>query len=113
MRATFSAGADPNRAPSIDRLICYISRLEPEAMVENRLKSHAEVSEPRQAIGDDELTNAFVESLEPLLQLANLAYAYSSYTDHVSACRRRALERVGIRAVDLLTELASFVKHET
>jgi hypothetical protein len=82
-------------------------------MIENLLESHAAGSEPREAISYDEMTNAFVESLEPLLQLANLAYAYSSQTEHVSACRRRALERVGMRAIDLLTELATFVKNET
>ena len=82
-------------------------------MIENLLESHAAVSELPEAISCDEITKAFVESLDPLLQLANLAYAYSSQTEHVSECRRRALERVGMRAVDLLTELATFVKNET
>jgi len=54
-----------------------------------------------------------VESIQPLLQLANLAYGSSSHTEVISTGRRRALERVGMRAVDLLTELVTFVKDES
>lgn len=56
----------------------------------------------------DPITCAFVESLDPLRQLADLAYGYA-HIDGVSLCQRRSLERVSMRAVDLLTELASFV----
>ena len=109
LRATSCTGAGRNRAPSTDGF----SPLERAAMIEKPVETYAAVSDSREAVNYDEMTNAFVESLEPLLQLANLAYAYSSQTEHVSACRRRALERVGMRATDLLTELATFVKNET
>jgi hypothetical protein len=61
-----------------------------------------------QHINYDQITYAFVESIDPLRQLADLAYGYA-HIDGVSLCQRRSLERVGMRAVDLLTELASFV----
>ena len=61
-----------------------------------------------QHINYDRITYAFVESIDPLRQLADLAYGYA-HIDGVSLCQRRSLERVGMRALDLLTELASFV----
>jgi hypothetical protein len=79
-------------------------------MIDDRVEPLTRLAEPRQTPSHDEIANAFVESLQPLLQLANLAYAYSSIA--VSAGRRRALERVGMRAIDLLTELSAFVKDE-
>jgi hypothetical protein len=79
-------------------------------MIDNRTELFARASEPRQTLGYDEIATAFAESLEPLRQLANLAYAYA---EQVPADRRRALERVGMRAVDLLMELAAFVKNDT
>ena len=79
-------------------------------MIDDRVDPFARVAEPPQTPSHDEIANAFAESLDPLLQLANLAYAYSSIA--VSTGRRRALERVGMRAIDLLTELTAFVKGE-
>jgi hypothetical protein len=63
---------------------------------------------PDQHINYDRITYAFVESIDPLRQLAALAYGYA-HIDGVSLCQRRSLEREGMRAVDLLTALASFV----
>jgi len=82
-------------------------------MIENLPQLRAGSSKLDHSISHDEITDAFLESIEPLQQLANLAYGFSSHTEAVSACRRRALERVGMRAVDLLTELVTFVKNET
>jgi hypothetical protein len=62
-----------------------------------------------QHINYDRITYAFVESIDPLRQLADLAYGYA-HIDGVSLCQRRSLERVGMRATDLLTELANFVR---
>jgi hypothetical protein len=67
----------------------------------------------KHGISYDGISDAFLESIEPLLQLANLAYGYSWHTEAIFAGRRRALERVGMRAVDLVTELATFVKSES
>jgi hypothetical protein len=62
----------------------------------------------------DEITRAFIESIEPLRQLADLASGYSRCIDDgISGHRKRGLERVGIRAVDLVTELVSFVSNES
>jgi hypothetical protein len=80
-------------------------------MIENLPHPQAEPSKLHHGI--DEITDAFVESIQPLLQLANLAYGSSSHTEVISTGRRRALERVGMRAVDLLTELVTFVKDES
>ena len=81
-------------------------------MIENLSNLQAEPSKFDQGISYDEVADAFMESIEPLLQLANLAYGYSSYTETISAGRRRGLERVGMRAADLVTELVTFVKNE-
>lgn len=81
-------------------------------MIENLPDLQAEPSKFDHGISYDEITDAFMESIEPLLQLANLAYG-SSHTETISAGRRRALERVGIRATDLVTELVTFVKNES
>jgi len=69
--------------------------------------------EPNQHINYYEITDAFTESIEPLQKLANLAYGYSWRIDDVSGHRKRGLERVGMRAIDLLTELATFVRNES
>ena len=61
-----------------------------------------------QHLNYNEITYAFLESMDPLRQLADLAYGYA-HIDGVSLCQRRSFERVGMRAVDLLTELVSFV----
>ena len=82
-------------------------------MIENLPDLQAEPSKLDHGISYDEITDAFAESIEPLLQLANLAYGYSVHTEAITEGRRRALERVGMRAVDLVTELATFVKHES
>ena len=82
-------------------------------MIENLPHLQAEPAKPDHHISYDEITGAFAESIEPLLQLSSLAYGYSSRTSAISVCRRRALERVGMRAVDLLTELVTFVKNES
>jgi hypothetical protein len=82
-------------------------------MTENLRQLQAEHSKLDHRISYDEITDAFLESIEPLLQLANLAYGYSLHTETISAGRRRALERVGMRAVDLVTELATFIKNES
>ena len=82
-------------------------------MIENLPDLQAKPPTLDHGIGYDEITDAFAESIEPLLQLANLAYGYSLHTEAISAGRRRALERVGMRAVDLVTELATFVKNES
>jgi hypothetical protein len=71
-------------------------------------------SELDQHINFDEITRAFVESIDPLRQLANLASGYSRCIDDgVPGHRKRALERVGMRAADLVTELVSFVSNES
>jgi hypothetical protein len=82
-------------------------------MIESLPDLQAEPSKLDHGISYDELTDAFAESIEPLMQLASLAYGYSSHTEAISASRRRGLERVGMRAVDLLTELVTFVKNES
>jgi hypothetical protein len=69
--------------------------------------------EPNRHINYDEITHAFTESIEPLQKLADLAYGYSCHIDDVYRTRKRTLERVGMRAVDLLTELATFVRDES
>jgi hypothetical protein len=69
--------------------------------------------ELNQVIDYDEITHAFTASIEPLQKLANLAYGYACRFDDVSGNRKRALERVGMRAVDLLTELATFMRNES
>ena len=66
-----------------------------------------------QHINYEEITHAFTESNGPLQKLANLAYGYSWRIDDVSGHRKRGLERVGMRAIDLLTELATFVRNES
>ena len=81
-------------------------------MIENLPEVQAEPSKLDYGVGYDEITDAFLQSIEPFLQLANLAYG-SSHTETISAGRRRALERVGIRATDLVTELVTFVKNES
>ena len=82
-------------------------------MIENLPDLQAEPPKLDHGIGYDEITDAFAESIEPLLQLASLAYGYSSHTEAITEGRRRGLERVGMRAVDLVTELATFVKDES
>jgi hypothetical protein len=94
---------------STDDAIAYLE----EAMIEDLPHLQVEPSKFDHGITYDEITDAFVESIEPLLQLANLAYGYSSHTEAISAGRRRALEHVGMRAVDLLTELVTFVRNES
>jgi hypothetical protein len=82
-------------------------------MIENLTQLQPEYSKLDHGISCDEIMDAFLESIEPLLQLANLSYGYSSHTEAISAGRRRALERVGMRAVDLVTELTTFLKDES
>jgi hypothetical protein len=82
------------------------------AMIDNRIEPFARAFEPSQTLSYDEICIAFAESVEPLLQLANLAYAYSSIGEQVPTGRSPALGRVGMRAVDLLTELIAFIESE-
>lgn len=82
-------------------------------MIENLPDLQAEPSKLDHGVSYAEITDAFAESIEPLLQLANLAYGYSVHTEAITEGRRRGLERVGMRAVDLVTELATFVKNES
>jgi hypothetical protein len=83
-------------------------------VIEDRLQLRARAPGFDHHINIDAMALAFSESIEPLRRLANLAYGYSGSIDGISRRRRRRdLERVGMRAVDLLTELASFVRNET
>jgi hypothetical protein len=82
-------------------------------VIEDRVQLRAGAPEFDHHINIDAMALAFSESMEPLRKLANLAYGYSGSIDGISRRRRRDLERVGMRAVDLLTELASFVRNET
>jgi hypothetical protein len=82
-------------------------------VIEDRLQLRARAPGFDHHINIDAMALAFSESMEPLRKLANLAYGYSGSIDGISRRRRRDLERVGMRAVDLLTELASFVRNET
>jgi hypothetical protein len=116
-RVACCTGAAPNRERSTERLVERKSVLEGHKQMSDLIEDLQLRTRPPargEHIDFDEITRAFVESIEPLRQLADLASGYSRCIDDgISGHRKRGLERVGIRAVDLVTELVSFVSNES
>lgn len=61
---------------------------------------------------NDQIAQALFQSVAQIQHLADLAYG-ASQTEGLPLGSRRAFERIGIRATDLVHEVAAFAKQQT